>query len=143
MTATRHVLLDPQGLGPASGFSHGVVAAPGRTVHVAGQVGCDADGVIVDGGLAAQLGAALDRVVRVLAAAAGRPEDVVSMTLYTTVMAQYRAQRAELGSVYRAHFGRHFPAMALVAVVELVDPRALVEVAAVAVVPDERRPASE
>lgn len=138
VSPTEHSLLNPDGLGPASGFSHGVVAAHGRTLYMAGQVGCDSSGLIVDGGIVVQLDAALDRVVRVLTAAGGRPEDVVSLTLYTTAMTQYREQRAQLGKVYRAHFGRHFPAMTLVAVVALVEPRAVIEVTAVAVIPDSR-----
>lgn len=136
MSGTSHVLLDPDGLAPARGFSHGVVAADGRIVHLAGQVGCDSDGVIVAGGLVAQIDAALANVVRVLEAAQARPDDVVSMTLYTTAMPQYREQRAAVGAVYRTHFGRHFPAMTMVAVTELVDPQALIEVTAVAVVPE-------
>lgn len=141
MNTTPHSLLGPDELGPASGFSHGVLAAEGKLLHVAGQVGSDASGVIVARGIAAQLGVALGRVVRVLAAAGGRPEDVVSMVLYTTAMPEYREQRSEIGAVYRAHFGRHFPAMTMVAVAELVDPEALIEVAAVAVIAD-RRPST-
>ena len=143
MSVTPHSLLDPTGLGRASGFSHGVVAAAGRTLYVAGQVGCDEAGVVAPGGLVAQLDTALARVVRVLAAGAARPEDVVSMTLYTTAMAKYREQRSEIGAVYRAHFGRHFPAMTMVAVTELVDPHAVIEVAAVAVVPEPPRLTAE
>jgi enamine deaminase RidA (YjgF/YER057c/UK114 family) len=90
--------------------------------------------------MVAQLGVALGRVVLVLAAAGGVPEDVVSMVLYTTTMPEYREQRSEIGAVYRSHFGRHFPAMTMVAVTELVDPSALIEVTAVAVVPDRRPP---
>lgn len=138
MSRTSHSLLDPEGLGPTAGFSHGVVAADGRIVFVAGQVGSDATGAIVAGGLVAQFDVALGRIVRVLAVAGGRPEDVVSMTLHTTAMAQYRDQRTEIGAVYRRHFGRHYPAMTLVAVVELVDPAALIEVTTAAVVPHVR-----
>jgi enamine deaminase RidA (YjgF/YER057c/UK114 family) len=142
VSKTLHSLLGPGELGPASGFSHGVLASPGRLLHVAGQVGSDASGAIVAGDIAAQLGVALGRVVLVLAAAGGVPEDVVSMVLYTTAMREYRKQRSEIGAVYRAHFGRHFPAMTLVAVAELVDPKAVIEVTAVAVVPDRRPPSS-
>ncbi len=140
MSDGPHQVVAPAELGPASGFSHGIVAAPGATLHVAGQLGCDAAGAIVDGGLVEQLGAALDRVVRVLEAAGARPDDVVSMLLHTTAMAEYRAHTREVGAVWRANFGRHFPAMTMVAVPELVDPRALIEVTAVAVVPAAPRP---
>jgi enamine deaminase RidA (YjgF/YER057c/UK114 family) len=140
VSPTRHSLLGPEELGPTSGFSHGVLAAQGRTLYVAGQVGADASGAIVGGGIVPQLGVALGRVVLVVTAAGGTPEDVVSMVLYTTAIEEYRQQRSEIGAIYRAHFSRHFPAMTLVAVAELVDPEAVIEVTAVAVVPDRRPP---
>lgn len=132
---TRHLLVNPAALGPTSGFSHAVLAANGRTLYVAGQVGGDATGAIVSGGIVAQFDAALGRVVVALAGAGGLPEHVVAMTLSTTVMAEYRAERARIGAAYRVHFGRHFPAMTLVGVTELVDPAAVIEVTAIAVVP--------
>jgi enamine deaminase RidA (YjgF/YER057c/UK114 family) len=130
-----HQLLNPEDLGPTPGFSHGVLAASGRTLYLAGQVGSDATGAIVTGGMVAQFDVALRRVVVTLAAAGGSPEHVVSMTLSTTAMVEYRAERARIGAAYRAHFGNHFPAMTLVGVTELVDPAAVIEVTAIAVVP--------
>lgn len=138
--ATPHTLVNPGELGPAAGFSHGVVAGGGRALYLAGQVGSDATGAIVPGGIVAQLGMALDRIVILLAAAGAVPEHVVAMTLSTTVMAQYRAERVPIGEVYRARFGRHFPAMTLVGVTELLDPAAVIEVTAIAVIPDRLRP---
>lgn len=132
---TPHTLLNPEELGPTPGFSHAVLAAGGRALHIAGQVGSDATGAVVTGGLVAQFDAALGRVVAAVAAAGGSAEHVVSMTLYTTVIAEYRAERARVGAAYRSHFGRHFPAMTLVGVTELVDPAAVIEVTAIAVLP--------
>lgn len=134
MSKTEHTMLNPDELGPASGFSHVVQAAAGRTLYLAGQVGCDATGAIVAGGIVSQLDAALGRVVTALAAAGSDPENVVALTLFTTVMASYRAERARIGAVYRTHFGRHYPAMTLVGVTDLVDPAAVIEVTAIAVV---------
>jgi enamine deaminase RidA (YjgF/YER057c/UK114 family) len=116
---------------PASGYAQAVVAAPGRTVYIAGQTG-------VGPTLVEQFGAALDNVVAALAAAGSQPEDVVSMQIFATDVAAYRASTRELGEVYRGRFGRHYPAMALLGVSELVDPAALVEIVAVAVVAEER-----
>ena len=86
----------------------------------------------------AQFDVALRRLVIALSAADAAPQDVVSMVLYTTAMADYRDRRKEIGAAYRAHFGTHFPAMTMIAVAQLVDPMAVIEVAAVAVVPDSR-----
>ncbi len=123
-------------MAPAVGFSHAVAAAPGRTVWIAGQIAADADGAVVGESLAEQLDVALANVVAALRAAGAEPEHAVSLLLFTTAMDEYRRSRRELGPVYRRHFGRHFPAMALLGVTELVEPGAKVEVVAAAVVPD-------
>lgn len=128
-----HDIVHPEGMPAAVGFSHGVSAPPGRSVHVAGQIGDDVSGRVVAGGLVAQFDAALGNVVGVLRAAAAAPGDVVSMTVYTTDLAGYREARSTLGAVWRRHMGRHYPAMALVGVAGLVDPEALVEISAVAI----------
>lgn len=132
---TPHRLVSPEGMAPASGFSHAVVAAAGRTVYVAGQVAMDADGTVVGETLAEQFGVTLDNVVAALAACDALPEHVVTMTMFTTDMDAYRKGRSEIGAKYVARFGRHFPAMALLGVSELVEPKALIEIVATAVVP--------
>ena len=132
---TPHRLVSPDTMAPARGFSHAVVATAGRTVYVAGQVAMDASGAVVGETLAEQLGVALDNVVAALAACDALPEHVVSMTMFTTDVAAYRASLKEVGAAYVARFGRHFPAMALLGVSELVEPKALIEVVATAVVP--------
>lgn len=132
---TPHRLVNPEGMAPAVGFSHAVVPADGRTVYVAGQVAMDASGTVVGETLAEQLGVALDNVVAALAACGALPEHVVTMTMFTTDVAAYRASRKEIGAEYVARFGRHFPAMALLGVSELVEPNALIEIVATAVVP--------
>jgi enamine deaminase RidA (YjgF/YER057c/UK114 family) len=134
-----HRLVDPAGLAPAVGFSHAVVAPPGRTVWVAGQIAVDGSGAVAGRTLVEQLDLALANVVTALRAAGAEPRHAVSMLLFTTVMEEYRASRRALGPVWRRHFGRHFPAMALLGVTELVDPAALVEVVTTAVVPDAER----
>jgi enamine deaminase RidA (YjgF/YER057c/UK114 family) len=121
---------------PAVGFSHAVVAARGRTVWIAGQIAADAAGAVVGESLVEQLDVALGNVVTALRAAGAEPEHAVSMLLFTTAMDEYRRSRRGLGPVYRRHFGRHFPAMALLGVTELVEPGALIEVVTTAVVPD-------
>ncbi len=133
---TPHRLVDPAGMAPAVGFSHAVVAAPGRTVWIAGQIAADANGAVVGETLVEQLDVALGNVVTALRAAGAEPEHAVSLLLFTTAMDEYRRSRRELGPVYRRHFGRHFPAMALLGVTELVEPGATIEVVTTAVIPD-------
>ncbi len=130
-----HELFSPEGMVEARGFSHAVAAGAGRTVYVAGQIGVDARGVLVGNDLVSQFDAALGNVVGALAAAGAAPEHVVAMSLYTTAMDEYRTGLSEIGRVWRRHMGRHYPAMAMLGVTELVEPGAVIEVVTTAVVP--------
>jgi enamine deaminase RidA (YjgF/YER057c/UK114 family) len=129
-----HRFLNPEGLAPARGFSHGAVPARGNTLYIAGQTGHNPDASI-DPGLIDQFAQACRSVARVIADAGGKPTDLVSMTIYTTDVQGYRDNLAPIGAAYRAVFGKHFPSMALIGVAELVDQKALVELVCVAVVP--------
>jgi enamine deaminase RidA (YjgF/YER057c/UK114 family) len=130
-----HHLLNPPGLARAVGYTHVVVAAPGRLVHVAGQVAMAPSGEVVGATLVDQFDVALGNVVVALDGAGARPRDVVSMLVFVTAMDEYRAGVRDLGPVWRRHFGRHYPAMALVGTTELVEPAAKVEIVTTAVVP--------
>jgi len=120
------------GLPAPRGFTHGRTGR-GRAVHVAGQIGCDEHGVCSTG-FVPQFAKALDNVLAVVRAAGGTAEDVATMTVYVTDIAAYREAQKELGAVWRARLGKHFPAMALVAVAALVEPAAVVEIQATAYV---------
>lgn len=133
-----HELVNPPSLAKPVGFSHAVAPAPGRTVYLGGQAGHDSGGRIVGPGMVEQLDQAASNVVQALAAAGGRPEDIVSVQIFVTDVADYRAAVRELGEIWRAHFGRHYPALALFEVTALFDPEAKVELVAVAVVPEAR-----
>ena len=137
-------IVNPAALGRPRGWNNGMLATEGgRVLFVAGQIGLGGDGGGAVGrdeaggapGLAAQFGAALANVARVVRGAGGTVADVGRLTIYVTDMEAYRGSRAEIGAEYGAVFGKHFPAMALVAVTELVDPRAMVEIEATAVIP--------
>ena len=130
-----HRIVNPSGLAAPRGYSHAVVAAPGKTVHFAGQVAHDEQGMIRGGSLAEQFDAAAGNVVKAVSAAGGAPEHIVSMTVYVTDVAAYREARPALRDIWRAHFGEHYPAMAVIGIDSLVDPAALVEIVAVAVIP--------
>jgi enamine deaminase RidA (YjgF/YER057c/UK114 family) len=121
-------LINPPELAPPIGFAHAVIGS-GRAVPLAGQVGSDGDGKIVSpGDLVAQFGLAVKNLLIALRAAGGEPTDLAFLRIYTTDVATYRARVKELGVAYREHFGKHFPAMALLGVHELFDPEALVEI---------------
>lgn len=117
------------------GYANGRVGA-GQTLHVGGQIGWSvAAGEArprFPAGLVAQFGQALDNVLAVVRAAGGAAEDIASMTVYVTSIEDYRAAQRALGPVWRERMGRHYPAMALVAVTALVEPEAVVEIQAIA-----------
>lgn len=125
----KHRIVNPPQLPEPVGYAHAVVAAPGRTVYLGGQTGAGTT-------LAAQFDSAADSLVAALRAAGGQPDDLVSLVVYSTDVEEYRAALEELGEVWRRHFGRRYPAMALVGVSALVDPEARVELMGVAVVAD-------
>ncbi len=132
----RHRQVNPDSMAPAHGFSHAVVAAPGTTVYLGGQVAFDGDGIVVGETLAQQYGVALGNVVTALEACGGRPSDIVSMVVYVTDVGAYRSDPSGVGAAHRAHLDRHYPAMALIGVSELVEPSAMVEIVATAVMPE-------
>ena len=130
-----HEILNPPTLADPRGFSHAVVAAPGRTIYLGGQAAHDANGSIVGTSVAEQFEQAAANVVAALEAAGARPEHLVAMQIYVTDATAYRAALSDLSRAYLEHFGRHYPAIALVEVSGLFDPAALVELVCVAVVP--------
>ena len=132
---TPHELVNPASLAPPVGYSHAVVAAPGRQVFLGGQAGHGPDGSLPEGGLVEQFDAACANVAAALRAAGGRPGHIVSMQIFVTDAGEYRANLGPIGDAWRRHFGRHFPATGLFEVRGLFDPRAMVELMAMAVVP--------
>jgi enamine deaminase RidA (YjgF/YER057c/UK114 family) len=129
-----HRVLQPPGWARPKGYANGV-SATGRLVFVAGQIGWDAEQHLVGGGLVAQARQALANIVAVLAEDGARPEHLVRLTWYVTDRAAYMAASRALGEAYRDIIGRHFPAMTAVEVAALMEPDAVIEIEATAVVP--------
>ena len=128
--------LQPPGWDEPKGYANGIEAS-GRLVFVAGQIGWDASsGAFPAADLAGQVRQTLANVVAVLAEAGAGPEHVVRLTWYVTDREEYLAELTEIGAAYREVMGRHFPAMAVVAVTALVEAEAKVEIEATAVLPD-------
>lgn len=122
------MIVNPPELPDPIGFAHAVVA--GGAVYLGGQTG-DGDSLVE------QFDSAAKKIVTALKAAGGEPEHLVSLVIYTTDMAEYRAATGELGEVWRRHFGRRYPAMALIGVSALFDHEARVELMGVAVIGNE------
>jgi enamine deaminase RidA (YjgF/YER057c/UK114 family) len=133
-----HLLINPEMLAPPTGFSHVVVPADGTTVYLGGQTAHDRLGQIVGSTVVEQFDRAAANVVSALAATGGAPEHLVSLHIYVTDLAAYRASLTDLGAAYRKHFGTHYPAIALFGIQGLFDPAALVELVAIAVVPEQQ-----
>lgn len=128
--------ITPPGWPRGSGYAHGM-AARGRHVFISGQIGWDpATRQLVSDDFGAQVEQALANVDAVLRAAGGGAEHLMRMTWYITDRDAYVRSSGALGAAWRARFGRHYPAMAVVVVTGLLEPGALVEIEADAVIPD-------
>jgi enamine deaminase RidA (YjgF/YER057c/UK114 family) len=130
MTVER---VNPAGLAPPRGFSHAVVGH-GTVVFLAGQTALDTDGRILDADIVGQFRQALANLLVALRAAGGEPDQLASLTLYTTDLRAYRARAREIGQVWRDLVGSDYPAMAVIGVSQLWDPQAQVEVQGFAVI---------
>lgn len=127
--------LHPEGWAAPRGYSDGIVAS-GRLVFVAGQVGWNpGTGEFETDEFAAQTAQALSNVAAVLRSAGADPSQLVRLTWYVTDRDAYLAARTAIGAAYRRIIGTHYPTMSLVVVADLLEPRALVEIEATAVVP--------
>jgi len=128
-------VLLPQGWAPPIGYANGI-EAQGRIVFVAGQVGWDAQQKFHSEELAPQFEQALKNVLAVLAEAGGKPEHICRMTAFCCDKPAYLAARPQLGRVWRGLMGKHFPAMSMIFVSDLLDSPGKIELEATAVIPE-------
>ena len=126
--------INPAGLARPSGFSHAVSVPAGRMVFLAGQIGMDRNSELAEGGVVPQFEQALGNLLTALAAAGGRPSDLVSLTIYLTDVDDYQAHAKEIGAVWRRLASSDYPAVAGVGVTKLWLPAAVVEIQGTAVV---------
>lgn len=136
MSKNKFEFLQPKNWLPPKGYSNGV-AAEGRLVFVAGQIGWSERGELVSDDFVAQVERALANIVQVLAEARGEPRHLTRLTWFVTEKSAYVARQKEIGEAYRRVIGRHFPAMSLIVVAGLLEPGAKVEIEATAVIPAE------
>jgi len=125
----------PQGWAPPIGYANGIEAA-GRVVFVAGQVGWDAQQNFHSEDIAPQFEQALKNVLSVLAEAGGKPEHVCRITAFCCDKPAYLAARPQLGRIWRGLMGRHYPAMSMIFVSDLLDSPGKIELEATAVIPN-------
>lgn len=127
-------ILHPAGWDKPIGYSNGIAVEGGRLVFIAGQVGWNAQQQFESEAIAPQFDQALRNVLAVLAEAGGKPTDICRMTAYCCDKPAYMAARSELGAIWRQHMGKHFPAMSMIFVVDLLDSPGKIELEATAVV---------
>jgi enamine deaminase RidA (YjgF/YER057c/UK114 family) len=130
-----HEIVTVPELAPPVGYAHAVVAGPGRIVALGGQTALGPDGTIRGETLVEQFDVAAGNVLAALRAAGGAPEHIVQMLVFVTDVSEYKSSLRELGEVWKRHFGRRYPALALLGVTALFDEQARVELVATAVVP--------
>lgn len=126
-------LLNPPHWKDPKGYSNGTVAQ-GKQIFVGGQIGWNKDQVFESTNFVGQCEQALINIVEVLAQADAKPEHLVRLTWYVIDKTAYLQQQQALGKVYRKVIGRHFPAMTMVQVADLIEDQALVEIEATAVI---------
>lgn len=126
-------IVNPESLPRPSGFSHGMLVSGGRILFLAGQTAVNIRGDITTDDFVKQFELALQNIVEVVKKAGGTPKDIMTFTIFTTRMAEYKASLRLLTEGYKRRMGDHYPAMALVEVQELVNPKAKVEIQGIAV----------
>src|ERR1700741_561324 len=130
---TGQRVLQPVAWPRPRGYANGIAAA-GETIFLAGQIGWGAPGRFAPD-LPGQVGQALSNIVPLLAEAQAEPQHLVRLTWFVVDLPSYREHQAAIGREYRRVIGKHFPAMSVIGVSELVEPDALVEIEATAVLP--------
>lgn len=128
-------VLLPEGWAPPIGYANGIDAPAGRVVFIAGQIGWDAQQRFHSEALAPQFDQALANVLAVLAVAGGAASHICRMTAYCSDRPAYLAARPDLGAIWRRRMGRHYPAMSMIFVSNLLDHPACIELEATAVLP--------
>ncbi|MFW2543646.1 RidA family protein [Primorskyibacter sp. 2E107] len=129
--------IHPEGWAPALGYANGMLMADG-TLHIGGQIGWDKDKVMRPGGFIPQMEQALSNIREIVEAAGGQVADIGRLTWFVKSKEEYIAHQKEVGQAYRRIFDRHFPAMSMLVIKELIEDDALVEIEATAFIAPKR-----
>ena len=128
--------IHPEGWAPALGYANGMLMADG-TLHVGGQIGWNKDKVFEHHDFVGQMEQALSNIAEVVRAAGGDVGDVGRLTWFVKSKAEYLAHQREIGQAYRRIFGKHFPAMSMIVINDLIEDEALLEIEATAFIPQD------
>ncbi|MDO8366658.1 MAG: RidA family protein [Saprospiraceae bacterium] len=131
-----HDIILPDGWPMPKGYSNGILAKQGRTLFLAGQVGWNEQEIFESDQLAPQFRQALKNIVAIVEKAGGSKEDVCRMTCFCKDREQYLENRKVLGQFWKEIMGNHYPCMSMIFVVDLLDHPALIELEAIAIIPD-------
>jgi enamine deaminase RidA (YjgF/YER057c/UK114 family) len=123
--------IHPEGWAPALGYANGMLAKDG-TLHIGGQIGWNENKEFVAKDFIGQMEQTLPNIVAIVEAAGGSVSDIARLTWFVTDKQEYLAKQREVGEVYRRVMGRHFPAMSMLIVKDLVEDEALLEIEATA-----------
>lgn len=128
--------VEPPSFPKPRGYTNGIISE-GRSLHISGQIAWDKDAHIVSDDFAMQFLQALDNVIAVVRAAGGGTEHIVKLLVFVTDLEKYKTATRVIGEGWRERMGKHYPAMSLVKVAGLLEPRAMVEIEGVATLPKE------
>ena len=123
--------IHPEGWAPALGYANGILMADG-TLHIGGQIGWNKDKKFVEGGFIEQMEQALSNIAEIVRAAGGEVEDIGRLTWFVKDKAEYLARQREVGKAYQRVLGKHFPAMSMLIVNDLIEDEAIIEIEATA-----------
>ena len=127
-------VIKPSSLAAPHGYNHGLLFPCGKILFVAGQIGWDQNGIMAEG-LPSQFQRALQNILEVVQSAGGTVDNIGRFIIYVKDKQDYLARRKEIGRAYRSIMGKHFPAMSLFVVKDLLEEGALVEIEATAILP--------
>ena len=128
-------VLHPSGWAPPIGYANGISVAASRVIFVAGQVGWDAEQKFHSEELVPQFEQALKNILAIVAEAGGSPQHICRITAFCIDKPAYLAGRREIGRIWRSLMGKHFVAMSMIFVADLLDQPAKIELEATAVIP--------
>ena len=130
----KPVTIHPEGWAPALGYANGM-HMPDGTLHIGGQIGWDKNKKIVAGGFIEQMEQTLTNIAEIVRSAGGEVTDIGRLTWYVKDKTEYLAKQREVGKTYQRVFGKHFPAMSMLVIEDLIEDDALIEIEATAFVP--------
>ena len=124
-------IIQPDGWAPAKGYANGVLTR-GKTLYIGGQIGWNSEKVFVSKDFIGQMEQVLNNIKKIVETAGGQVENITRLTWFLIDKNDYLSNQRAVGEAYRRVFGRHFPAMSVVVVKELIEDEALIEIEATA-----------